>query len=57
VNPSADATPPPSAGSPAETVTLRAEGLSKTYGIVRALQSASISLAPGEIHALVGENG
>ncbi|MDO8308647.1 MAG: ATP-binding cassette domain-containing protein [Actinomycetota bacterium] len=57
MNPTSDASPSPSAGTPAETVTLRAEGLSKTYGIVRALQGASITLAPGEIHALVGENG
>jgi len=38
-------------------VLLSTSGLSKTYGVVRALQNASLTLAPGEIHALVGENG
>lgn len=36
---------------------MEASGLSKTYGAVKALNNASLSLAPGEIHALVGENG
>ena len=38
-------------------VMLNALGLSKSYGVVQALQNASLTLAPGEIHALVGENG
>ena len=36
---------------------LIAEGLSKRYGAVQALLDVSLSLAGGEIHALVGENG
>jgi ABC-type sugar transport system ATPase subunit len=36
---------------------LVASGLSKTYGGVHALRGAGIRLDPGEIHALVGENG
>lgn len=33
------------------------EGVTKTFPGVRALQSASLSVAPGEVHALVGQNG
>jgi general nucleoside transport system ATP-binding protein len=36
---------------------LEALGISKTYGPVRALTDAAISLAAGQIHAIVGENG
>lgn len=39
------------------TATVEATGVSKTYGAVRALRDFSLSLAPGEVHALVGENG
>jgi general nucleoside transport system ATP-binding protein len=36
---------------------LAARGVSKTYGAVRALIDSNIDLAPGTIHAIVGENG
>ncbi len=36
---------------------LRAEGIGKRYGGVCALRNASLALAAGEAHALVGENG
>ncbi len=36
---------------------LRAEGIEKRYGGVAALRGASLSVAAGEVHALVGENG
>src|SRR5215208_1850426 len=36
---------------------LDASGVSKTYGSVIALQSASLSVRPGEVHALMGANG
>ena len=36
---------------------LRAESISKRYGGVYALQGAGLSVAEGEIHALLGENG
>ena len=36
---------------------LRVEAISKSYGVVRALQPTSLELAPGEVHSLVGENG
>jgi ABC-type sugar transport system ATPase subunit len=36
---------------------LRASGVTKRYGGVTALSEVDISLAPGEVHGLVGENG
>jgi ribose transport system ATP-binding protein len=36
---------------------LRATDVSKSYGVVKALQPATLELAHGEVHALVGENG
>lgn len=41
----------------AGSVLLSASGLSKRYGAVQALDDVGLTLAPGEIHALVGENG
>ena len=38
-------------------VLLAAAGLSKRYGAVQALEDVSLTLAAGQIHALVGENG
>src|ERR1044071_523515 len=42
--------------APASPV-LRITGLSKTFGTTRALIDASLDIRPGEIHALVGQNG
>jgi ribose transport system ATP-binding protein len=36
---------------------LEATGISKTYGAVVALKSASLAVRPGEVHALMGANG
>ena len=36
---------------------LEATGVSKMYGAVVALKSASLAVRPGEIHALMGANG
>ncbi len=36
---------------------LEATGVSKTYGAVIALRSASLAVRPGEVHALMGANG
>src|SRR5688500_18199026 len=36
---------------------LEASGVSKTYGSVVALKSASLAVRPGEVHALMGANG
>ena len=36
---------------------LRASGIAKSFGLVRANTNASLEVARGEIHALVGENG
>ncbi len=38
-------------------VRIGADGLSKRYGNVQANRDVSLSVAPGEIHAIVGENG
>jgi ribose transport system ATP-binding protein len=36
---------------------LEATGISKRYGAVTALKSASLAVRPGEVHALMGANG
>src|SRR6476619_7056129 len=36
---------------------LEASGISKRYGAVVALKSASLAVRPGEVHALMGANG
>src|SRR6476659_5083485 len=36
---------------------LEATGVSKAYGAVVALKSASLAVRPGEVHALLGANG
>lgn len=41
----------------AETPALAARGLSKTFSAVTVLSSVDLTIAPGEIHALLGENG
>jgi ribose transport system ATP-binding protein len=38
-------------------ILLEATGISKTYGAVVALRSASLAVRPGEVHALMGANG
>jgi ribose transport system ATP-binding protein len=39
------------------TAQLDATGVAKSYGTVAALRNASLSVAPGEVHALMGANG
>ena len=41
----------------AADVLLEATDISKAYGAVVALRSASLSVRPGEVHALMGANG
>jgi ribose transport system ATP-binding protein len=43
--------------TPATELLLEATGVSKTYGAVVALRSASLAVRPGEVHALMGANG
>jgi ribose transport system ATP-binding protein len=40
-----------------EGLILEASGVVKTYGAVRALREASLSVRPGEVHGLLGANG
>ena len=40
-----------------DTAIFRAEGLSKTYPGVKANDAISFEVRPGDIHALLGENG
>ena len=42
---------------PETTPVLALEGVSKSFGAVRALRDVSLRLYPGEAHALAGENG
>ena len=35
----------------------RMDGVSKRYGGVHALEKAELSVTPGRIHAILGENG
>jgi rhamnose transport system ATP-binding protein len=45
------------ATAPPTTATLELRNIRKTFGGVVALQDASLHLAPGSVHALLGENG
>jgi ribose transport system ATP-binding protein len=49
--------PEPGSVATAQEPLLRIEHLSKTFGGTRALRDVSLEIAPGEIHALVGQNG
>ncbi len=42
---------------PEEDVLLRVDGVSKSYGGLRALKGVSLDVRKGEVHAVVGENG
>ena len=52
-------TPPGAAraDSPSRALAVRMQGIEKSFGGVRANRGASLEVAAGEIHALVGENG
>ena len=47
---------PPATGSPGAPA-LGVRNVTKTYGATTALNDATLSVAPGEVHALLGENG
>src|SRR5207244_3237076 len=49
--------PPTAGGSVAGDPLLEARGLVKTFGRVQALRGASFSVYPGEVVALIGDNG
>ncbi|HIE72066.1 MAG TPA: ATP-binding cassette domain-containing protein, partial [Planctomycetes bacterium] len=40
-----------------EAAILDVSGISKCYGAVQALSDVSFRVAPGEVHAILGENG
>ena len=42
--------------SPMQTI-LEMRGIQKSFHGVKALSNVNLSVAPGEIHAIVGENG
>ena len=43
--------------APAAMPAIRLRGIAKSFGPVRAIRDASLEVATGEIHALMGENG
>jgi ribose transport system ATP-binding protein len=47
----------PAAQTQNSSVLLRAEGVSKRFGITQALDNVSVQFLAGEVHALMGENG
>jgi len=47
----------PAPAEPDSAPVLALEGVSKSFGAVRALQDVSLRLYPGQAHALAGENG
>jgi simple sugar transport system ATP-binding protein len=49
--------PPESSGGVPEEVVLKATGIKKSFGQVRALVDADFELRRAEIHALIGDNG
>src|SRR3954447_20580698 len=55
--PASSTEPSPAAATAAAGPALRVVDVSKSYGVVKALQPATLELAAGEVHALVGENG
>ena len=48
---------PSTMSPPASPLAVRMHDISKSFGPVRANRDASLEVARGEIHALVGENG
>src|SRR5258705_12925048 len=49
--------PNPIAGTPSEAPLVRVEGITKSFGGVRALRGVDLEVRSGEVHALLGENG
>ena len=45
------------AESPVPVPLIRARGITRSYGAVRALRGVDLDVAPGEVHGLVGANG
>ena len=39
------------------TPRLQMSGVQKAFGATRALKNVSFAVEPGEVHALIGENG
>ena len=50
-------TAPPDKGTPPAGAIISMQGIDKRFGPVQANRAASLEVMPGEIHALVGENG
>lgn len=49
--------PATTTGSSSAAPAIRVEGIGKSYGASTVLNDINLSIAPGEIHGLVGENG
>ena len=47
----------PETGRPGRPPAVRLLGVSKSFGALQAVRDVSFDVAPGSIHALIGENG
>lgn len=43
--------------SEANEIVMQAEGISKSFGVIRALQDMNIEVMAGSVHAVIGHNG
>lgn len=55
--PHSEMAPAPPGGASTASIILTARSLAKRFGATQALRDATLELLPGEVHALVGENG